>query len=460
MTTEIAPDTMSDMTTSTTDAAGGPGGPLVRYGKLWALTPRGALYLLVTFPIGVVGFSVTIGLLNAGIGTLVTFFIGVILLIAGLYVARGLGTLELALLRFTKLPAIPRPDWRDDRARRGFLGWIGAVLGNGHYWLHLLWSALVNFVVTTVTFSIAVTWIASALGGLTYWFWSLFLPNNPHEVYPAFWLLRAIGLPMEGAAPDVVDAIGFFITGLIFAVTLPFVIRGLTWAHWGVARGMLGAFRSDALRRQVTDLSASRTAAVAAEGTALRRLERDIHDGPQQRLVRLQMDLAAADRQLDGDPEAARKLLGEALAQSKEALDELRALSRGFAPPILLDRGLVAALESLAARGALPIRLHSTLPEGAQLPPELERNAYFIVAEAATNAAKHAGATTVDVTVGLFDGALDLTVSDNGRGGATVTPGHGLANLQERVHGLGGALEITSPVGGPTVITAHLPLVE
>jgi len=455
--TATAPDTMSDMTPSTPAPAGHSGRRLAGYGRLWARTPVGMLYLLIAFPIGVAGFAVTLGLLNAGIGTLVTFFIGVILLIAALYVARGLGTAELALLRFAKLPPIPRPDWRDDRARRGFLGWVGAVLGNGHYWLHLLWSALVNFVVATVTFSLAVTWASTALGGLTYWFWGRFIP--PGDVFPAFWLLRVIGLPVEGADPGVVDTVAYVVAGVVFALTLPFVVRGLVWAHWGVARGMLGAFRSDALRRQVTDLSASRTAAVAAEGTALRRLERDIHDGPQQRLVRLQMDLAAADRRLDADPEAARRLLGEALAQSKEALDELRALSRGFAPPILLDRGLVAALESLADRGALPIRLHAALPAGTTLPPELERNAYFLVAEAVTNAAKHAGATTVDVTVAVVADGLELTVADDGRGGAAVTPGHGLANLHERVRGLGGTLAVTSPAGGPTVIAAHLPLV-
>src|SRR5690606_40405777 len=135
-----------------------------------------------------------------------------------------------------------------------------------------------------------------------------------------------------------------------FLLPLPFVPHALTWMHHAIARGMLAAFRSEELRVQMADLSASRSAAVAAEGTALRRLERDIHDGPQQRLVRLQMDLAAAERQMATDPESARRLLDEARQQSKEALEELRALSRGFAPPILLDRGLVAALESLAIR--------------------------------------------------------------------------------------------------------------
>lgn len=246
--------------------------------------------------------------------------------------------------------------------------------------------------------------------------------------------------------------------------TLPFVTRGLVLLHQVIARGMLGAFRSDALQRQVIDLNVSRGAAISAEGHSLRRLERDIHDGPQQRLVRLQMDLAAADRQLAVDPDKARGLIAEAMEQSREALEELRALSRGFAPPILLDRGLVAALQSAAARSTVPTRVVSDLPEGIELPQEIERNAYFVASEALTNAAKHSGATDIGLRVGLRrvpDGDqtwLDVIVTDNGGGGAAAVEGHGLAGLEERLRGLGGILTVLSPVGGPTIVTAHLPV--
>lgn len=221
---------------------------------------------------------------------------------------------------------------------------------------------------------------------------------------------------------------------------------------------MLASFRADELRVQVADLSASRSAAVAAEGTALRRLERDIHDGPQQRLVRLQMDLASAERQLDRDPDAARELIAQAMTQSKEALEELRALSRGFAPPILLDRGLVAALESLAVRSPLPTHIENLLPDGLALPPEIERNAYFIAAEALTNVAKHAAASNAWVRLELHSGVLDVIVTDDGAGGAVELEGHGLAGMTERLRGLGGSVELVSPVGGPTHVIAHLPL--
>jgi signal transduction histidine kinase len=176
------------------------------------------------------------------------------------------------------------------------------------------------------------------------------------------------------------------------------------------------------------------------------------------------MDLSAADRQLDTDPQKARVLMAEAMVQSREALEELRALSRGFAPPILLDRGLVAALESLTVRSPVPIRFVNELTVGVDLPQEIERNAYFVASELLTNVAKHASATDVELRIALRRVAepdstwLDVTVTDNGTGGAAVTEGHGLAGLDERVRGLGGILAVSSPVGGPTRVSAHLPV--
>ncbi|GAA1505768.1 signal transduction histidine kinase [Agromyces terreus] len=204
-----------------------------------------------------------------------------------------------------------------------------------------------------------------------------------------------------------------------------------------------------------------------AEDASLRRLERDIHDGPQQRLVRLQMDLASIERAVDRDPDAARRMLGEARQQARETLDELRALSRGFAPPILQDRGLAVALESLGARSTVPVVLEIGIPaDGAPpvVPASIERNVYFVAAELLTNAVKHAEARGIRLRASLRDtGAtgwwLDLWVTDDGRGGATSVPGHGLAGLEERVRGLDGILVVDSPVGGPTSIGAHIPFV-
>jgi signal transduction histidine kinase len=449
------------MTTETTPTARA--GSL--YGSLWRRVPRELAYLFIAFPISLVGFGITVGLFSAGLGTIVTFFIGVVLLIACLYIARGFGTVDLALLRWTGRPAIAKPDWMDDKARTGFFGWLRAVLGNGHYWLYLLYVMVIDFIITTITWSIMIVWVSISLGGLTFWFWDRFIPGNERgDVYPSVWLLERLGVPVDTLDPVVTENIAFLVLGLIFTVTLPFVTRGLVSLHWLVARGVLGAWKSDALQREVINLSESRGAAISAEGHSLRRLERDIHDGPQQRLVRLQMDLAAADRQLDADPQKARGLIAEAMEQSREALEELRALSRGFAPPILLDRGLVAALESAAVRATVPTRVVDELPEGTELPQEIERNAYFVASEALANAAKHSGATDVEVRVSTHrvpDGDetwLDVVVTDNGSGGATTVAGHGIAGLVERLRGLGGTLEVQSPEGGPTILSAHLPV--
>jgi signal transduction histidine kinase len=436
------------------------------YLELWRRVPRELGFLLLGLPIATVGYGVTIGLFSAGIGTLITFFIGVILLIAALYISRGFGTLELIRLEWAGQPAITRPDWQDARAKTGFFGWLRALLGNGHYWLYLLHTMIIDFIVSVFSWTITVVWTSVGLGGISYWFWGRFLPPQAeHDGWyfsqSILWLFGGRGSAADYAAWD---PFLYFLAGVVLLATLPFVTRGLTLLHQGIARGVLGAFRSDALERRVADLSESRGAAISAEGHSLRRLERDIHDGPQQRLVRLQMDLAAAERQLDSDPEKARGLIGEAMQQSRDALDELRALSRGFAPPILMDRGLVAALESAAVRSPLPTRVTSTLPDGTQLPQEIERNAYFVASEALTNAVKHSSAASVGIAVGLRrlpesdETWLDVTVTDDGHGGARPLEGHGLAGLDERMRGLGGTLEVQSPEGGPTVISAHLPL--
>ena len=430
--------------------------PLARYGRMWRAVPRELGFLALTLPVALAGFITTLTLFGTGLGTIVTFFLGVLLLIATLYVSRGFGVLELTRLEWAGRPPIRRPEWAD--APLGFWGRLKYVLGSGHYWLYLLHTMVVNFVVSLTTWTITVIWLSLAFSGVTYWFWEFSLPDRGGEWYL---VTRLVG---DGPAREGLEIVMVTVLGVLFAATLPFVTRGLVLLHDVIARVTLGAFASDSLRRQVGDLEASRGAAISAEGHSLRRLERDIHDGPQQRLVRLQMDLAAADRKLDADPAAARELIGEAMQQSKDALEELRALSRGFAPPMLLDRGLVAALESAAARSTVPVRVSSSLPQGLELPQEIERNAYFVASEALANAAKHSGASAVEVTVALRRVVetdqtwLDVVITDTGRGGAGLVPGHGLAGIEERLRGLGGVLELTSPAGGPTTLGAHLPL--
>jgi len=429
--------------------------PAPLYARLWRGVPRELGFLLPLLPIVVVGLAITASVFFTGVG-MIFIVVGIFIVLAALYIGRGFGMFELIRLRGAGFPRITAPKWDRVAPRAGWFGKAIAPTIDGHYWLYLLHTMIVNPIVGIFSWTITIVWTSTALGGITYWFWQRYVPYGDRD-WTFWWVTSAdFSGPVSEAAGRTNDSIFFLIIGVAFTLTLPFVTRGLTWIHYGIARGMLSAFLSEALQQQVTGLASSRSAAVAAEGTALRRLERDIHDGPQQRLVRLQMDLAAADRQLDSDPAAARALIDEALQQSKDALDELRALSRGFAPPILLDRGLIAALDSLAVRAAVPTTVVNELPEGTVLAPELERNAYFIAAEALTNVAKHAQATAATVTVSLNEG-LQIVVTDDGRGGAISVDGHGIAGLGERVHGLGGTLELLSPDGGPTTVTAHLP---
>jgi len=426
------------------------------YGQRWRTVPRELLFHAPTVIIVSVAFAVLTALFSTG-ASLLTIFVGIFVLTATLWVARWFGELELRRLELGGMPRIERPRWK--ASRDTFWSKVLTPLADGHGWMYLIHGMVVNFAVGLFTWCIVVTWTASAAGGLTYWFWGSFIPQDD------FYLSEVIVSFVTGGAVTVSghasESIMNLIFGVIFLVTLPFITRGLAYLHHGIARGMLGAWWSDDLAQQVDDLSASRGAAVAAEGHSLRRLERDIHDGPQQRLVRLQMDLASAEREFDRDPDAARARIAEASVQSKAALDELRALSRGFAPPILLDRGLIAALESLAARNPVPVTV-SSVTTGTPISADVERNAYFIVSELVTNSTKHADATAIGVQLSVSgesgDQWLELSVGDNGRGGAASVDGHGLAGLAERTHGLGGTLEIDSPAGGPTTVTARIPL--
>ena len=249
---------------------------------------------------------------------------------------------------------------------------------------------------------------------------------------------------------------------MVFTLTLPFVVRACALLEAYLGRALLTGVAE--LRDQVAGLTQDRAtaraqtaAAVSAEATALRRLERDIHDGPQQRLVRLAVDLGRAKQQLDADPDAARRTVDEAIAQTREALDELRTLSRGIAPPILTDRGLAAAAAALAARATVPVSLD--IPElrtaAGRWP---SRPPTSPIAEALINIAKHSGASQAVVSVHRYGDRLSVTVTDNGQGGAHVAKGHGLAGLSDRLHAAGGELWVSSPPGGPTSIRAELPV--
>lgn len=269
-----------------------------------------------------------------------------------------------------------------------------------------------------------------------------------------------IGLSLGMTSPGGRLAFGTAV-GVLVLLALPLVTRACTGVQARLGQALLS--EASALHRRITGLEQERdtaraqtVAAVTAEAAALRRLERDIHDGPQQRLVRLAMELGRAQHHFDSRPEAVREALASALTQAQEALEELRALSRGIAPPVLTDRGLAAALTALAGRSLIPAEL-DTGPLDQRLDAAVETAAYFVVAEALTNVAKHSGARRCVIGLRHAGGILRVWVTDDGTGGAAVAKGHGLRGLDDRLRAAGGRLQVDSPGGGPTTVGAELP---
>jgi signal transduction histidine kinase len=261
-------------------------------------------------------------------------------------------------------------------------------------------------------------------------------------------------LPFGQSSPKSV-VIAATLAGLALVFAAPWVARGFALLEVVAGRAMLGPSRSEELSRHVTSLARSRAGAVSAADAERRRLERDLHDGTQQRLVSMAMNLGLARATLTDLPGEAREVIERAHDDAKQALRELRDLVQGLHPAILSDRGLDAALSGVAARAPLPVRLSVNVPE--RLPSDVEAVAFFVVSEALTNVAKHAAATEAEVSVTGDDGLLRLTISDNGHGGADPG-GTGLRGLAQRVTSVDGLLRMSSPAGGPTVISAELPL--
>ena len=244
------------------------------------------------------------------------------------------------------------------------------------------------------------------------------------------------------------------VIGLLVLLAAPQVTRGMALADAALSRRLLGPRRDLAAR--VTELEISRERVVDAAEAERRRMERDLHDGAQQRLVALAMELGRAKAKFADDPDAARILVDQAHAQAKEALTELRNLVRGVHPPVLTERGLDAALSGLAALCPIPVDVHVDVPVRPK--SAVEAVAYFMVAEALTNVAKHSRASQAKVVVEGhgYPGMLTVMISDDGIGGANAH-GPGLSGLADRVSGVDGRLSVESPSGGPTIIAAELP---
>lgn len=396
---------------------------------------RNLAALVGLFFLNLAAFVVVTTLVSLGAGLLVVVA-GLFVLVGALVASGALASANKSVLAYAghDLPATRYP-----RSTGGF--GLLRRLRDPQSWRDLLYVPIA-FALSTFSFSVAVSWVAGGLGGVLYWFWSRYLPEDSQG------LAYLLGFPSRFA-----ESVLNLALGLVLLLTTPMVLQGLVRLHAAVARGLL-VDESSALRARVSELTTSRSAAGDEEARTLRRLERDLHDGPQQRLVRLGMDISSAQRRLATDPEQAQRLLDEAYRQTQDALGEIRQLSRGIAPPILSEHGLPAAITALAARNTVPT---SVDVGDVRLSDAAQNAAYFTVAEALTNMEKHSGASRCSVEIHPVGGVVVVAVTDDGRGGASLSRGHGLAGLADRLAGVDGSLTVASPAGGPTQITATIP---
>ncbi len=256
--------------------------------------------------------------------------------------------------------------------------------------------------------------------------------------------------------------------GFVISLTVVVLLLGVvTFWIWYYAVGPLMRLRSAAdqwllspgvterLERRVEQLTETRADAVDHSAAELRRLERDLHDGAQARLVALSLSLGMADEMFDRDPDGARRLVGDARDTTDTALAELRSVVRGIHPPVLADRGLVGAAQALALDMAVPVRVEASID--GRLSPPVESAVYFAVAECLANVGKHAAAENGWIRIEHADGVLRVEVGDDGRGGADPTGGTGMTGVMRRLRTFDGTMMVSSPVGGPTIVTLEVP---
>lgn len=417
-----------------------------RYGYVWLaflMAPPAFAYVVVTVFLAPF-FAVTI------VGL---FAIGV--LVAG---ARRWGSVFRRWARSLLVTDIPEPPSRE--LVRGFWRRLRSSVGDLTGWRALLFM-LAMVPLSLFGFLLSTGLLLLALGLTTHWIWGPLTPAR--ELSDGTVVRSGLMLGPETSVVTVPQHLLVTAIGLLLWFGWPWIVRPITNGMAMLSRALLGPTRGSL---RVSELERSRAGAVEDADARLRRIERDLHDGTQARLVAVAMHLGEAKEQLEsgGDPDQVAKLVRTAHTSTTETLAELRELARGIHPPVL-DDGLAVALETLAARAPLPVTLDIDRAAGRRgaLAPAVESIAYFTVAELVTNAAKHASASRVSVLVKRGEQALLVQVADDGSGGAAIRSAtnsgqrSGLAGLVERAKSLDGSLEVDSPPGGPTVITVTLP---
>jgi signal transduction histidine kinase len=399
---------------------------------------RRTLYLLLTFPLGLTWFIVLVVGVSTGVGMAV-IGVGIVILVAMLWATRVMADVERVALRALVGVDIPR-NYRE-RQDAGVIATIRLRLGDPQTWKDLVYL-VAQFPLGIVWLVVVLTVWGLALGFLfaPVWFWSL---------------------------PDGIQLGLFTIDSLPEAIAVVPLGALLTWIAWrgGDALGrlhgawaqlLLASSPDPELEARVDEMRSGQARIIEAADAARRRIERDLHDGAQQRLVALSLKLGMARKRLETEGSAASRLVAEAHEESKLALVELRDLARGIHPAILTERGLGPAIEELASRSTVPVFVEE-LPD-TRLPAAAEAAAYFVVAECLANVAKYAGAGEASVRARREVGRVVVEVVDDGVGGADPAAGSGLRGLADRVEALGGLLTVGSVAGAGTTVRAEIPL--
>lgn len=408
-------------------------------GSVW----RQTVLLVSSGVLGAVWFTWVVTLMSLGLGLAVTL-LGLPLLAVTVRSGWLIGAAERA--RVLGLSGVDIPAPATPVRPPGLLPWLRTSLADTVGWKGLAYGmVMLPWGVSTLT--IAVTMWSAGLGLFTVPLWDWAVPDGA---------ITSVGSYEFTGWGRVGVLAGGVVVGLLLLLVTPPVVGLLARGQVALVRSLLGADRRAVLERRVDELQTSRSASVDLAEAERRRIERDLHDGTQQRLVGLAIDLGIArERLADGSDDRSRELVERAHEGVKEAIAELRDLVRGIHPAVLTDRGLDAAVSALAARSPIAVEVRSDLQR--RLPAVVESAAYFTVAEALTNAMKHSRATLVTVSVHDDGTALTLEVVDDGVGGAHLGPTGGLQGLDDRLRALEARLEVSSPPGGPTTVKAVIP---
>ena len=399
------------------------------------------LYLLLALPLGVAEFAFLVTAISFGFGTAITL-IGIPVLIASVYAWRWIADLERRLIGRLTGVEIPRP-YRPDPVGGRWWNRFAARLADPATWKDLAFL-LLQLPLGILSFSVTV----AVLG---FGFRLLLAPVYYEPFADGDWI-EWIGVDSLAEAFALVPA-----GALVLLLGIP-ALGALGRLYGWLAAQLLGWNADPELTAQVSELEGARSRIIAAADAERRRIERDLHDGAQQRLVALALNLRMAEQRAeDADPTAV-ELVRQAGEEANLALKELRDLARGIHPAILTNRGLPAALQDLASRATVPVEVVATPDE--RLPDSVEAAAYFVVSECLANIGKHANAETATVAVTASDGRLTVEVADDGVGGAALDGGSGIQGLADRVGALSGSIAVESPAGAGTRVTAVIPLTD